>query len=398
MAEWEAAIGFLTDVGAMCDDTRQEFILLSDVLGVSSLVETLNGSGHREHGARPVPHDVVPGARARGQHRRRRRRPARAGHRPGGRPAGRPLAGAEIDVWQCTEDGSYDVQQPDVQPAGNGRGLFHADDEGRFRFRTVVPWHYPIPTDGPVGALLGTTRRHPYRPAHVHLLVSSPAQTLTTHLFVAGSPYLEQDAVFAVKSSLIVDFVEVVTQRFRHPGRRGARLPAVPARRCRGRPGPRLRRCRRVTALRPRRPADAGRLRRRASRRAGRGAGTARPAPGAGGRTPGGADLPATAGALGGRLAGRLPARRDARAGRVAAAAVRRARELEADGCVAVGGGSAVGLGKTVALAPRAAADRRAHHLLRSEMTPVWGLTEDGRKRTGRDPAVLPRPCCTTPS
>jgi hydroxyquinol 1,2-dioxygenase len=125
-------------------------------------------------------------------------------------PSGRPVPGAEIDVWQCTEDGFYDVQQPDVQPAGNGHGLFHADDEGRFRFRTVVPGHYPIPTDGPVGALLGTTRRHPYRPAHVHLLVSSPGfDTLTTHLFVAGSPYLDQDAVFAVKSDLVVDFVEV---------------------------------------------------------------------------------------------------------------------------------------------------------------------------------------------
>jgi hydroxyquinol 1,2-dioxygenase len=202
VAEWEAAIGFLTDVGAMCDDTRQEFILLSDVLGVSSLVETLNGSPEGTESTVLGPfHMTSSPVRALGDS---------IDDVGGGRralvtgrvvdPSGRPVPGAEIDVWQCTEGGSYDVQQPDVQPAGNGRGLFHADDEGRFRFRTVVPGHYPIPIDGPVGALLGTTRRHPYRPAHVHLLVSSPGfGTLTTHLFVRGSPYLEQDAVFAVK-------------------------------------------------------------------------------------------------------------------------------------------------------------------------------------------------------
>jgi len=121
---------------------------------------------------------------------------------------GRPVPGATIDVWQCSDDGFYDVQQPDRQPPGNGRGLFHADADGRFWFRTVVPSHYPIPTDGPVGDLLAATGRHPYRPAHIHLIVSAPGYaTLTTHVFVAGSPYLDSDAVFAVRDGLAVDFV-----------------------------------------------------------------------------------------------------------------------------------------------------------------------------------------------
>lgn len=123
---------------------------------------------------------------------------------------GTPLAKASVDVWQCTADGFYDVQQPDVQPPGNGRGLFRTDDDGAFAFRTVVPGHYPIPTDGPVGRLLEATGRHPYRPAHVHFLVDAPGYApLTTHVFVASGPYLDSDAVFAVKESLVVDFAEI---------------------------------------------------------------------------------------------------------------------------------------------------------------------------------------------
>jgi hydroxyquinol 1,2-dioxygenase len=122
---------------------------------------------------------------------------------------GTPLAGAAVDVWQAGEDGFYDVQQPDVQPPGNGRGLFRTEADGSFRFRTVVPSYYPIPTDGPVGQLLLATRRHPYRPAHIHFIATAPGHaTLTTHIFVAGDPYLDRDAVFGVKDSLVVDFTE----------------------------------------------------------------------------------------------------------------------------------------------------------------------------------------------
>ncbi len=209
--EWNAAIAFLTDAGHWCSDTRQEYILLSDVLGVSMLVETINGQdGSTESTVLGPFHmtesprrnlgdsiDMIGGGRTcviRGEVRS---------------TAGKALAGATVDVWQCTEDGFYDVQQPDVQPAGNGRGLFTTDEDGGYWFRTVVPSYYPIPTDGPVGRLLDATRRHPYRPAHVHFLVSAEGhEKVTTHAFVAGSAYTDSDAVFAVKKQLLVDFGE----------------------------------------------------------------------------------------------------------------------------------------------------------------------------------------------
>jgi catechol 1,2-dioxygenase len=125
-------------------------------------------------------------------------------------PDGEPLAGATVDVWQTNEDGFYDVQQPDIQPAGNLRGLFTTDDEGRFWFRSVVPRYYPIPDDGPVGQLLAATGRHPNRPAHLHFIVAAPGyRPVTTHVFVADSPYLDSDAVFGVKDSLVRDVPEV---------------------------------------------------------------------------------------------------------------------------------------------------------------------------------------------
>jgi catechol 1,2-dioxygenase len=221
IGEWEAAIRFLTAVGHKSDDERQEFILLSDVLGVSMLVETIAArmAGPPAQGpdraatASTVlgPFHVVasperePGARIE----------ANGGERPcvvRGRVLGQdgaPVAGARVDVWQSDDKGHYDVQLPEV-PNGTGRGLFTADDEGRFWFRSIVPSYYPIPVDGPVGGLLNASDRHPYRPAHIHFIVEAPGFVpLTTHLFVAGSPYIESDAVFAVNSSLITEFTEV---------------------------------------------------------------------------------------------------------------------------------------------------------------------------------------------
>ncbi len=210
--EWEYAVDYLTAVGQKCDPARQEFILLSDVLGVSMLVETVNEQGGGTESTVLGPFHVVES-------------PTRGSGDTidlmgTGTPCvvslrvtsvdGAPLAGASVDVWQCTEDGFYDVQQPEVQPPGNGRGLFRTDKEGRLWFRTVVPSHYPIPTDGPVGRLLDATERHPYRPAHIHFIVEADGhQPLTTHIFVADSPYQDSDAVFAVKESLVVDFPQV---------------------------------------------------------------------------------------------------------------------------------------------------------------------------------------------
>jgi hydroxyquinol 1,2-dioxygenase len=211
IAEWERAIDFLTATGHKCDHERQEFILLSDVLGISMLVETINNrktGGATESTVLGPFHMVTSPRRALGD------TIDLVGTGPQCVLAGRvlsadgtPLPGAELDVWQANDQGFYDVQQPDVQPPGNGRGLFTAGQDGAYWFRTVVPTHYPIPTDGPVGTLLEATRRHPYRPAHIHFIVTAPGhRPLTTHIFVAGSPYIESDAVFAVKKSLITEF------------------------------------------------------------------------------------------------------------------------------------------------------------------------------------------------
>ena len=238
IAEWERAIDFLTATGQKCDSERQEFILLSDVLGISMLVETINnrttvpGRGGLPGGSRGM---ESPRGSARSSSRASAATestvlgpfhmvtsPRRAlgdtidlvGTGPQCVLAGRvlsadgsPLPGAELDVWQANDQGFYDVQQPDVQPPGNGRGLFTADQDGAYWFRTIVPTYYPIPTDGPVGTLLEATKRHPYRPAHIHFIVTASGhRPLTTHIFVAGSPYIESDAVFAVKKSLITEF------------------------------------------------------------------------------------------------------------------------------------------------------------------------------------------------
>jgi hydroxyquinol 1,2-dioxygenase len=210
IAEWERAIDFLTATGQKCDRERQEFILLSDVLGISMLVETINNrtAAATESTVLGPFHMVASPRRALGDS------IDLVGTGPQcvleGRVVsadGTPLPGAELDVWQADDQGFYDVQQPDVQPPGNGRGLFTAGPDGAYWFRTIVPAYYPIPTDGPVGTLLEATKRHPYRPAHVHFIVTAPGhRPLTTHIFVAGSPYIESDAVFAVKKSLITEF------------------------------------------------------------------------------------------------------------------------------------------------------------------------------------------------
>lgn len=212
--EWSAAIDFVTATGQMCDATRQEFVLLSDVLGVSMLVDAVNNRKPAGATASTVlgPFHVVDSpARELG---------ADIGADAAGEsclvtgrvlsPDARPLAGAVVDVWQANSQGFYDVQQPETQPEGNLRGLFTTDTDGRFWLRTVVPAHYPIPDDGPVGRLLRTTGRHPYRPAHIHVIAGARGYSpVTTHLFVAGSPYIGSDTVFGVKQSLVREFERV---------------------------------------------------------------------------------------------------------------------------------------------------------------------------------------------
>jgi protocatechuate 3,4-dioxygenase beta subunit len=212
--EWGIAIDFLTRTGHMSNDVRQEFILLSDVLGISMLVETIN---HRTGGTSTESTVLGPFHMVESPKRElgddinldRKGTPCLVSGQVTG-PDGEPLAGATVDVWQTNEDGFYDVQQPGIQPAGNLRGLFTADEQGRFWFRSVVPRYYPIPDDGPVGQLLAATGRHPNRPAHLHFIVAAPGyRPVTTHVFVADSPYLDSDAVFGVKDSLVRDVREV---------------------------------------------------------------------------------------------------------------------------------------------------------------------------------------------
>ena len=210
-AEWAAAVSFLTRTGKISDDKRQEFVLLSDVLAVSMLVDAINhanlgvtestvlGPFHVD-GAPHLPLGTNISRDGRGQD-----------CVVSGRVLnedGAPIAGAELDVWQTTEDGWYDVQQPGVQPEGNLRGRFLTDDDGRFWFVSVRPASYPIPTDGPVGELLRAIGRHPYRPAHIHFIISAAGfQTVTTHIFAEGDPYLDSDTVFGVKTSLVEPFI-----------------------------------------------------------------------------------------------------------------------------------------------------------------------------------------------
>lgn len=209
--EWEHAIEFLTQAGHLCSEERQEFILLSDVLGASMLVDSINH--HRPSGATE---NTVFG-------------PFHVGGAPirqmgesiclDGRGEGcrfigtvtdldgAPVEGACIDVWSDNADGFYDVQQPDVQPQWNNRGRFFTGPDGTYEFLGIKPTSYPIPDDGPVGALLAALGRHPYRPAHMHFLITAPGhETVVTHTFVDGDEYLDSDAVFGVKKSLVADF------------------------------------------------------------------------------------------------------------------------------------------------------------------------------------------------
>ncbi|MGO4712847.1 intradiol ring-cleavage dioxygenase [Bradyrhizobium sp. 2TAF24] len=210
--EWEQGIDFLTRTGHMCDDKRQEFILLSDALGVSMLVDAINHP--QPEGATettvlgPFYVQAAPD-KALGED--------ISGGLEGepllvtgsvSSPDGKPLAGATIDVWHSDDDGYYDVQQLEKIGDLAMRARFHADDNGRFHFWSIKPAAYPIPHDGPVGQMLEAQGRHPWRPAHVHFMISAPGhEQLVTHVFVAGDKYLDSDVVFGVKDSLIREFV-----------------------------------------------------------------------------------------------------------------------------------------------------------------------------------------------
>ncbi|MGF6448154.1 intradiol ring-cleavage dioxygenase [Paraburkholderia youngii] len=211
-AELRAGIEFLTRTGHKCDDKRQEFILLSDVLGLSMLTVAMNnrkprgctestvfgpfhvdGAPEYANGA-----DIANGA--------------------SGEPCivrgtvknldGVPVAGARIEVWQADAAGNYDVQYPNLD-IHQARGVLSSQEDGSFEFRTVLAVAYPIPDDGPVGELLRATARHPWRPAHLHFMINAKNyQTLVTHVFREGDRYLDSDAVFGVRETLVAEWVK----------------------------------------------------------------------------------------------------------------------------------------------------------------------------------------------
>lgn len=210
-AEWEDAIRVLTETGHITDDRRQEFILWSDALGLSMLVDAIAhpaGAGVTESTVRGPFWVADSPLREYGDS---------IIEQDGGTPAwvhgrvlgtdGQPIAGAELDVWQNGANRLYAVQDAEA-PEEHLRGRFRTRDDGSYAFLGVRPTPYPIPDDGPVGRMLAATGRHPWRPAHIHLIVSAPGyKRLTTHIFDADSEFLDSDAVFAVKPSLIRHFL-----------------------------------------------------------------------------------------------------------------------------------------------------------------------------------------------
>jgi maleylacetate reductase len=210
-SEWEQGIDFLTRAGHITDDRRQEFILLSDVLGLSMLTVAINAPASAGATESTVvgpfftedSPEVTLGGDIAGE---AKGRPCYVSGTVRG-TGGEPVPGARIEVWESDEDGFYDVQYPDGRTGG--RGWLRSAPDGEYRFWSVRPAPYPIPDDGPVGDLLTAAGRGPMRPAHLHFKVEAPGyRTLITHIFVAGDPYLDRDAVFGVKESLITDFAE----------------------------------------------------------------------------------------------------------------------------------------------------------------------------------------------
>lgn len=210
--ELSEGLRFLTDVGHTCTDKRQEFILLSEVLGIETLVFTMADGLGEEHGTPasilgPFYMPDVPtlelGASIVGE-----RKPELAFYGQVTDAHRRPILNASVEIWQTDEEGLYDVQRPEYSES-DLRGRFYTDDAGMYYLQSILPLGYSIPMDGPVGRLVKAQHRHGMRPAHVHYIVSAPGfKSLTTALYLEGDPYLETDTVFGVTQSLVASVAE----------------------------------------------------------------------------------------------------------------------------------------------------------------------------------------------
>jgi hydroxyquinol 1,2-dioxygenase len=212
-AEWLQGIQFLTATGQMCSDKRQEFILLSDTLGLSMLTVAMNndkppgcteptvfGPFFLEDAPEyALGDDVANGAKG---------EPCRVSGSVRSLD-GTPIPNALINVWQADADGNYDVQYSHLAHP-QARGILHADAQGKFHFSTILAEAYPIPSDGPVGRMLSATKNHPWRPAHLHFMIEAEGyERLITHVFRDHDQYLDSDVVFGVRSSLIAEWVKL---------------------------------------------------------------------------------------------------------------------------------------------------------------------------------------------
>ena len=211
--EWMKGIEFLTDVGHITDDKRQEFILLSDTLGLSALVDLLANSGKSKAATEssllgPFFRDGAPEMAAGASIARGIEGEPLMVHGRVTSTDGKPVSGAQIDVWQASSSGQYDLQFDNFKGAEmNLRARFHTDADGRFKFMSVKPLSYPVPSDGPVGKMLNALGRHPFRPAHIHFIISAAGfRPLVTALYIDGDKYIESDVVFGSREQLVVKY------------------------------------------------------------------------------------------------------------------------------------------------------------------------------------------------
>ncbi len=413
-AEWRAGIQFLTEVGRITDDKRQEFILLSDTLGLSTLVTAQNNCKPESFTESTVfgpffvddapqydnGDDIANGAPG---------EPCFVSGTVKGNE-GEAIAGAHIAVWQSDEDGFYDVQRPELQHL-RARGSLRSLSDGRFYFKSIVAAPYPIPSDGPVGKMLAAVGRHPWRPAHLHFMISAPGyEPLITHIFRAKGPYLDSDAVFGVRSSLIADWerhgagsgpadgtpssAPFYTLQYDFKLFRAGTRTALPPN---GRSAPAANADQRhpvgeVHAFTYNAPPSrvlfgVNKLDGLSEELSHLGARRALVVCTARRRTEGEAIMsrlgPEAAGLFAGALT-HVPIE-------VAREARTFARHIGADCVVAIGGGSTIGLGKAIALESESPVLAIPTTYSGSEMTPIYGITEAGLKKTGVDLRVLPK-------